>query len=63
MAVITIPAQALAREIEFAIAYTRACNPARDLLAADRELFSRAIAEMIIERANSGLSGMSLDPG
>jgi hypothetical protein len=56
---ITIPAGALTGEIEFAIAYTVACNPGRDMLhPPDRRLLAEAITNMLIERAEAGLSGM-----
>jgi hypothetical protein len=60
---VVIPAGALAAEIEFAIAYTVACNRDRDLLGADRTLLAQAIVDMIAERAASGLSGMRIVPG
>lgn len=53
-----VPRDVLAGEIEFAIAYTVACNPGRDLLGADRKLFAEAIADMLFERAGAGLSRM-----
>jgi hypothetical protein len=60
---IVIPREALAGEIEFAIAYTAACNPDRDLLGADRKAFAEAIVNMLTERASSGLSGMRVTCG
>jgi hypothetical protein len=58
---VIVPGAALVPEIEFAIAYTRTCNPDRDLLGADRELLAAAIADMLRERAASGLSGMRIE--
>lgn len=58
---VIVPGAALVPEIEFAIAYIRACNPDRDLLGADRELLAAAIAGMLRERAESGLSGMRIE--
>ena len=60
---IVIPAKYLAAEIEFAIAYTVACNPGRDLLGEDRKAFAEAIVGMITERAGEGVSGMRIVPG
>jgi hypothetical protein len=65
---VVIPRAALVPEIEFAIAYTRACNPDRDLTGEDdRGLLAAAIVDMLYERAASGLSGMRItgedDPG
>jgi hypothetical protein len=60
---VVVPAGALTGEIEFAIAYTVACNPGRDLLhEPDRRLLAEAIADMLIERAGNGLSGMRVVP-
>jgi hypothetical protein len=60
---IVIPAAALAGEIEFAIAYTVACNPGRDLLhEPDRALLAEAIVDQLAERAARGLSGMRVLP-
>ena len=60
---VVIPAGSLAAEIEFAIAYTVACNPGRDLLGEDRKAFAEAIVDMITERAGEGVSGMRIVPG
>jgi len=58
------PVGALAAEIEFAIAYTVACNPGVISVSAEpgghREQFADAIAAMLTERAGHGLSGMTL---
>jgi hypothetical protein len=57
-----IPSAALTGEIEFAIAYTVACNPGRDLLhEPDRRLLAEAIVAMLYERAGAGLSGMRIE--
>lgn len=62
MSRVVVPAAALAGEIEFAIAYTVACNPGRDLLhEPDRRLLAEAIVAMLTERAVSGLSGMRFE--
>lgn len=58
---VIVPGTALVPEIALAIAYTRACNPDRDLTGADRELLAAAIADMLRERAGSGLSGMRIE--
>jgi hypothetical protein len=50
----------LAGEIEFAIAYFRACNPGRDLTGEDRAEFARMITGMLFERAEQGLPGMMI---
>lgn len=60
---VVIPAAVLADEIEFAIAYIRACNPARDLTGEDRKLLAAQIVAMLAERAQEGLSGMRIVPG
>lgn len=61
---LTCPEDKLAGEIEFAIAYTVACNPGVISLSAEpgghRKQFAEAIAGMITERAGHGLSGMTL---
>ena len=60
---IVIPSRAvLEAEIEFAIAYHRACNPGRDLLGEDRRLFAEAIVWSLFERAEHGMSGMRVEP-
>ncbi len=60
---VVIPAAALADEIEFAIAYIRACNPGRDLTGEDRKLLAGQIVAMITERAEQSLSGMRIVAG
>lgn len=60
---VTVSRDVLIGEIEFAIAYCRACNPDRDLLGADRKLFAAAIVAQLLERAEAGLSGMRVIPG
>jgi hypothetical protein len=60
---VVIPSGVLAGELEFAIAYVRACNPDRDLLGADRKLFAQALIDMLFERAGSGQSGMRVTSG
>jgi len=46
-----IPSAALAGEIEFAIAYTIACNPGRNFAAPpDRKLLAEAIVAMLYAR-------------
>lgn len=56
------PEDMLAGEINLALVFTMACNPGRAVFAAgDLALFSVAIAKMLAERAESGLSGMSLE--
>jgi hypothetical protein len=61
------PEEALTTEIEFAITYVNACNPGKRLFnfgtiapEVTREEVSAAIAGMLMERAESGLSGMTL---
>ena len=57
----TCPEEALAAEIEWALTYTMACNPGRGIFASgDRPLFAQAIARMLAERAEKGLSGMAV---
>jgi len=62
---VCIPEDQLAAEIEFAIAYTVACNRDRlgELLLSPpdgcRPEFAAQIAAMIAERAAGGLSGMA----
>lgn len=62
---VAIPEDALAGEIELAIAYTVACNRdrAHELLLSPpdgcRRDFAGAIAAMLAERAARGLSGMA----
>lgn len=58
---VIVPRAAVVPEIAFAIAYTRACNPDRDLLGEDRELLAAAIADMLAERAGAGKSGMRIE--
>lgn len=60
---VVIPAAVLADEIEFAIAYIRACNPDRDLTGTDRKLLAAQIVAMLTERAEAGLSGMRIVAG
>lgn len=67
--ILSVPEEILAAEIEFAIAYTVACNGDRryELLRSAssggrRADFACAIAAMLLERAGNGLSGMSLAP-
>lgn len=61
------PAESLAAEIEFAIVYLAASNPGRkdELLLPPprgcRDEFAGLIAVMLLERAENGLSGMSLE--
>jgi hypothetical protein len=64
----TCPEEALAGEIEFAVTYLLACNPdlppsalliARPL--GRRAEFCQMIAELLAERAEKGLSGMTLE--
>ena len=60
-AVVTIPLEVLAAEIEFAIAYTAACNPDRvRITQRGRGQFAAQVAAMLSERAGNGLSGMTL---
>ena len=57
-----IPSAALADEIDFAIAYTIACNPGRNFaVPPDRKLLAEAIVAMLYERAEAGLSGMRIE--
>lgn len=58
---VVIPRAVIVPEIAFAIAYTRACNPDRDLLGEDRELLAAAIADLLTERADGGISGMRIE--
>jgi hypothetical protein len=58
---VVVPRGVVVAEIEFAIAYTRAANPDRDLLGADRRLFAEAIVDMLFERAEHGISGMRIE--
>lgn len=65
-AVVIIPEDQLAREIEFAIAYTAACNPAvrpAELLSGRRAEFADLIADLLIERAAGNKSGMTVMEG
>ena len=55
-----IPLDVLATEIEFAIAYIRACNPGEDLTGPYRSELSQSMAVMLAERAGQGLSGMAI---
>jgi hypothetical protein len=55
---IVIPGGALTAEIEFIVAYLRACNPGRDLTGTDRKAFAEQITALLLERADAGLSGM-----
>jgi hypothetical protein len=49
-------------EIEFAIAYTRACNPGRDLTAPDtRRMLAEAIVWSLFERAEHGATEMRME--
>jgi hypothetical protein len=60
--VFTCPEEALAGEIEFGLAYAMACNPGRAGFApGDRKLFAAAAAAVLAERAEHGLSGMSIE--
>jgi hypothetical protein len=67
----TCPEQALAGEIELAVTYLLACNPDIPPSAllmpgplGRREEFVRMLASMLVERAENGLSGMTIeDPG
>jgi hypothetical protein len=60
------PAEKLAAEIEFAVAYTVACNRGQAhlfLLAPPegrRGDFARQVAAMLLERAGNRLSGMAV---
>jgi hypothetical protein len=60
--VFACPEEALAGEIEFGLAYAMACNPGRAGFApGDRKLFAAAAAAVLAERAEHGLSGMSIE--
>ena len=65
----TCPEGRLAAEIEFAIAYTAACNPDRrhELLLSPpggcRDMLADQVAAMLAERAEKGLSGMTMEDG
>lgn len=62
--VLIVPQDALAGEIELALAYMLACNPpAYEVLTRRRRELCEAMAQMISERADKGLSGMGLKPG
>ena len=61
--VLQVPLDVLATEIEFAVAYIRACNPGEDLTGPYRSELSRAIGDMLAERAGRGLSGMMIVTG
>jgi hypothetical protein len=67
----TCPEEALAGEIEFAVTYLLACNPDLPPSAllmpgplGRRGEFCAQVAAMLAERAEKGLSGMTIeDPG
>jgi hypothetical protein len=61
--VLQVPLDVLAAEIEFAVAYLRACNPGEDLTGRYRSELARLIADMLAERAGQGLSGMVITAG
>lgn len=56
---LVIPENALAAEIEFALAYVLACHPpAWRFLVTQRRRMCEEIAAVLAERAAKGLSGM-----